>query len=173
MATSSCANNVSVRFSDPYFHKILVICFTYITFFSAIKVEGEESIFTLPEYEIIIEDEKLEVKQKIPGVSDEMREFEEILKSKNPTFQNDKDVDESLEQSVSDVREDKAFLKFKERIDSYPDQVLRYGKGEKPLLVSDSNKPPSPPDCELCGAKRKFEFQVPWINGKNIISIVV
>jgi pre-rRNA-processing protein TSR4 len=52
------------------------------------------------------------------------------------------------------------FLKFKEKIDSYPDQVLRYGKNETPLYVSDSNIPSSIPDCEHCGSKRRFEFQV-------------
>nr|CAG4641500.1 EOG090X0266 [Eurycercus lamellatus] len=73
---------------------------------------------------------------------------------------NDAAIDESLEESVSDVKEDKMFLKFKEKITSYPDQVLRYGSGEKPLWVSDSNIPTSVPECELCGSKRKFEFQI-------------
>lgn len=135
-------------------------------FFPAVDVFGESSYFTLPEFEILIEDEKVEVKEKGLGDSDEeqLREFEKILKSKNPTFQDDGAVDESLEQSVSDVREDKAFLKFKDRIASYPDQVLRYGRGEKPLWVSDSNKPSSVPNCEHCGSKRQFEFQVKTLN---------
>jgi len=76
-----------------------------------VRVEGETSIFTLPEYEIIIDDEKLELKSEQLSVSDELKEFEKILKSKNPTFQNDDAVDESLEQSVSDVKEDKMFFK--------------------------------------------------------------
>ena len=133
------------------------------------KVEGETSIFTLPEYEIIIDDEKLEAKHL--SVSDELKEFEKILKSKNPTFQNDDAVDESLEKSVSDVKEDKMFLKFKDKIASYPDQVLRYGKEEKPLWVSDANIPTSIPNCSNCGAKRKFEFQV--INSYSFCSLVI
>merc|ERR1712071_405196 len=52
------------------------------------------------------------------------------------------------------------FQKFKEKTASYPDQVLRYNKGDKPVWVSDSNIPESVPDCELCGSKRKFEFQI-------------
>ena len=130
--------------------------------FLAVRVEGEDSMFTLPEFEIIIEDEKIEPNTEKLTVSDEaeLKEFEKILKSKNPTFQDDEAVNESLEQSVSDVHEDKTFFKFKEKISNYPDQVLRYGKGEKPLWVSDSNKPPCVPDCENCGSKRKFEFQV-------------
>lgn len=125
-------------------------------------MEGEDSMFTLPEYEIIIEDEKIELNSEKLSSSDEaeLKEFEKILQAKNPTFQNDDAINQSLEESVSDVKEDKMFFKFKEKITSYPDQVLRYGKGETPLWVSDSNKPSSVPDCENCGSKRKFEFQV-------------
>lgn len=114
------------------------------------------------EYEIIIEDEKIEDKASKLSSSDEteLKEFEKILKAKNPTFQDDETITESLEESVADIQEDKMFLKFKEKIDSYPDQVLRYGKGETPLWVSDSNTPSSVPDCEYCGSERRFEFQV-------------
>ncbi|KZS12926.1 Zinc finger protein RP-8 [Daphnia magna] len=127
-----------------------------------VRVEGEDSMFTLPEYEIIIEDEKIEDKASKLSSSDEteLKEFEKILKEKNPTFQDDETITESLEESVADVQEDKMFLKFKEKIDSYPDQVLRYGKGETPLWVSDSNTPSSVPDCEYCGSERRFEFQI-------------
>lgn len=125
------------------------------------------SIFTLPEYEIIIEDEKLELTSKTieaaaknDKIATELQEFERIVKSIKPTFQDDSTVDESLHESVTDVVEDEMFLKFKEKIASYPDQVMRYNKGDKPLWVSASNIPKAVPDCELCGAKRKFEFQV-------------
>ena len=106
-------------------------------------------------------------------MSNELKEFEKILKSKNPTFQDDDAVDESLEQSVSDIKEDKMFLKFKDKISSYPDQVLRYGKGEKPLWVSDSNIPTLIPNCSTCGAKRKFEFQVIWIHISYVANLFV
>lgn len=118
-------------------------------------------MFTLPEYEIIIDDEKLEMKGKLSRNDEEqLEEFEKILESKKPTFQNDDTINDSLEQSVSDVKEDKMFLKFKKKIAEYPDQVLRYGRGEKPLWVSDCNMPTTIPNCELCGCERKFEFQV-------------
>ena len=135
---------------------------SFLNLFTAVRVEGEDSMFTLPEYEIIIEDEKIEPESDKLSNSDEaeLKEFERILKAKNPTFQNDETINESLEQSVSDVQEDKMFFKFKEKIAGYPDQVLRYGKGEAPLWVSDSNIPSSVPDCEYCGSKRRFEFQV-------------
>nr|SVE70285.1 EOG090X0266 [Daphnia similis]SVE70909.1 EOG090X0266 [Daphnia similis] len=150
---------------DPDWKKDLVVSkFTKVCmiFIQAVRVEGEDSIFTLPEYEIIIEDEKIEEKASKLSSSDEteLKEFEKILKAKNPTFQDDETLSESLEESVADVQEDKIFLKFKEKIDSYPDQVLRYGKGETPLWVSDSNAPSMIPNCEYCGSERRFEFQI-------------
>ena len=119
-------------------------------------------MFTLPEYEIIIEDEKLEISCESAQELEkkELLEFEKILQSKNPTFQNDDSVGDSLNQSVSEVQEDKMFLRFKEKMSNYPDQVLRYSKGDKPLWVSQLNIPTSNPNCELCGSKRKLEFQV-------------
>lgn len=153
------ANNVRI----PRFIKKIVSYLLKKLFITAVEVEGEHSAFTLPEFEIIIEDEKMEVKQQSrldERDKAELLEFEKILESKKPTFQSDTTVDESLEESVSGVREDKMFLKFKDKIASYPDQVLRYDKGEKPVWVSDSNMPLSVPDCEHCGSKRAFEFQV-------------
>lgn len=117
-------------------------------------------MFTLLEFEIFIEDEKQEIRELSEADEEQMREFERILAARNPTFQEDDTVNDSLEQSVSDVREDKMFLKFKEKIADYPDQILRYGRGEKPLWVSDSNIPTTIPSCELCGSKRIFLFQV-------------
>jgi len=132
-----------------------------------IQVQGEVSIFTIPEYEIIIEDEKLELTSKTieaaaknDKIAAELQEFNRVVKSIKPTFQDDSTIDESLHESVADVVEDEMFLKFKEKIANYPDQVMRYNKGDKPLWVSALNIPKSVPDCELCGAKRKFEFQI-------------
>lgn len=154
MATNSSAKKV--RNIDHW-----AVFIAKIVHIGNVIVEGEDSMFTLPEYEIIIDDEKLEKKGKLSQTDEEqLKEFEQILKSKNPTFQNDDTINESLEQSVSDVEEDKMFLKFKAKIADYPDQVLRYGRGEKPLWVSDSNMPTTIPRCELCGSERKFEFQV-------------
>lgn len=133
------------------------------------EISFEENLekFSLPEYEIIIDDEKLELTSKSieaaaknDTITAELQEFERIVKSIRPQFQDDSTVDESLHESVSDVVEDEMFLKFKKKIANYPDQVMRYNKGDKPLWVSALNIPKSVPDCELCGAKRKFEFQI-------------
>lgn len=58
------------------------------------------------------------------------------------------------------VEVDSAFLKFEKRISRCPDQVLRYSKEDKILWVSDSNRDPDIPNCEHCGSRRTFEFQI-------------
>lgn len=126
-----------------------------------VEVKGADDLFTLPEYEMIIEDEKLEVQlSKEKKLEKEMEEFEKILASKNPAFQNDETVDSALTTMAAEVSEDKQFTKFKDKTQSYPDQVLRYNKGGDPLWVSESNKPLTVPCCEFCESERRFEFQV-------------
>lgn len=63
--------------------------------------------------------------------------------------------------ATSESVDDKVFRKFKERIKTNPDQVLRYHKGGQPLWVSVDHIPEETdiPSCS-CGAKRQFEFQV-------------
>ena len=97
---------------------------------------------------------------KESSLESELKEFERIVESKKPQFQEDSSIDTVN----SSVKEDKCFLKFKDRIQGYPEQVLRYKKEEDPLWVSDGNMPTSIPNCELCGSKRRFEFQVSTFN---------
>jgi pre-rRNA-processing protein TSR4 len=58
---------------------------------------------------------------------------------------------------------DPYLLKFQTRVSFNPDQVLRYSMkrpSSSPLWLSSSPLPPPPPQCELCGGPRCFEFQV-------------
>ncbi|TGZ66516.1 hypothetical protein CRM22_005274 [Opisthorchis felineus] len=71
-------------------------------------------------------------------------------------------VDEEFKELESVAkRETKAearFRKFKDLMSSEPDQVIRLERGGTPFWLSET--PPDIPNCEVCGAKRVFEFQV-------------
>ncbi|XP_034964388.1 programmed cell death protein 2 isoform X2 [Zootoca vivipara] len=61
-----------------------------------------------------------------------------------------------------ETQDDKIFQKFKEKISSEPEQIIRYCRdGEGPLWISAENIPQETdiPNC-LCGSKRVFEFQI-------------
>jgi len=69
------------------------------------------------------------------------------------------------------IKRDNVFLAFQERTSHYRDQILRYYRLEssqiyEPLWVSDTDKLPADQvaNCETCGAKRTFEFQVRFDN---------
>ena len=54
---------------------------------------------------------------------------------------------------------DRAMSRFKEAVSHSPDQVLRFCEGGSPLWIS-GQLPKEIPDCELCGSRREFEFQI-------------
>eukprot|EP00918_Siedleckia_nematoides_P065619 GHVU01142711.1.p1 GENE.GHVU01142711.1~~GHVU01142711.1.p1 ORF type:complete len:418 (-),score=45.33 GHVU01142711.1:477-1730(-) len=51
-------------------------------------------------------------------------------------------------------------MRFLERQNEHPTQIVRYCHGGKPLWFNATPVPPSVPACERCGSERVFEFQI-------------
>ncbi|XP_011707120.1 PREDICTED: programmed cell death protein 2-like, partial [Wasmannia auropunctata] len=87
--------------------------------------------FLFPEYEIVIERDDTateRVERNDPsGEQTEMEKYNAMIQDgKAGTFQNE-DVNDDLLQMANDEK-DETFAEFRTKIDSYPDQILRYHK---------------------------------------------
>ncbi|XP_071441894.1 programmed cell death protein 2 [Hetaerina americana] len=124
------------------------------------KVKNRLNEILLKEFEISIETEESEDDLEV-NEQEAMKEYEDlVIKGRTGTLNGEATVDEDL--TAMALKEDKTYEKFRKKIHSNPDQVLRYERGGKPLWVSANNIPKETdlPKCPYCHEKRQFEFQV-------------
>ncbi|XP_034964387.2 programmed cell death protein 2 isoform X1 [Zootoca vivipara] len=118
--------------------------------------------FLFPEYEIVIEPEETD-SSNVSETEEEDQDKKELTFAANLDEAPDSLDETSLEAMAKhETQDDKIFQKFKEKISSEPEQIIRYCRdGEGPLWISAENIPQETdiPNC-LCGSKRVFEFQI-------------
>lgn len=70
--------------------------------------------------------------------------------------------DEEFEKYLAQTDDDKVFHKFKKRVSTDPEQVIRFDRGGNPLWITTKNQASDTeiPPCEKCSEPRIFEFQV-------------
>ncbi|XP_058460057.1 programmed cell death protein 2 [Malaya genurostris] len=118
------------------------------------------SSILFPQYEIVTEPEDMEPVKKLSDQESEQIQMEQYRKLVEDGKAGDmENLSESELESYVDQTEDKYFSKFKKRIATDPDQILRYERGGKPLWLS-SVVPETVTPCDYCGSARIFECQV-------------
>lgn len=127
------------------------------------KVVDSKSKLLLPEYELLREPEDSYSDSSSSSSDEEESEERKSAAVDNikATFQGDSKVDEDLLRMARCERpDDRTFQRFRKSTNHHPRQVLRYERDGEPLWITDEAIPPTVPACPLCGAARKFEFQV-------------
>ena len=135
-----------------------------------------------PEYEIVIESDD-DTPNSIDSSEDEGEHYDEgngkkdseIMKELNKGTSN-LSAEEISKYLGNETKLDNKYSKFKEIVNSSPDQVIRYQRSGDPLWISSRNipGPKDIPDCEACGSSRIFEFQImPQLLNRLNLDIVV
>lgn len=126
----------------------------------------ENVLFAEKELVIEAEDSESELREVKESSAEaearQLKEYEEMVKSGKIGLANVSDAEIEQYAGEENVKEDKVFNKFKERIKNDQDQVLRYDRGGSPLWISAENQitPDNIPNCSVCQEPRTFEFQV-------------
>lgn len=128
-------------------------------------VNETQSPILFPEFDLVMEPEEI-IHKNQPEDDEEaekrrLKEYDELLKSGKAGNLNEI-PDSELEKYGGESSEDKTFTKFKKRIQSNPDQVLRYERDGLPLWITSKYrlKTEEIPACSNCNSARTFEFQI-------------
>lgn len=126
---------------------------------------------SFPEYEIIIQSldivqgkSKTDTTETAVNECQSMEEFKKLeSEGKTGVFKHMPDADLEQYAKTSKDLEDTTFRNFKKQIGENVYQIIRYSRGGSPLWITDVEKTIGSievPNCEACGSKRQFEFQV-------------
>lgn len=134
--------------------------------FDVKEENGNEAVLpsVYPMYELVVEEEP---SNGSTAVDDSNRKT--MFESNDND--NDGDSDQDLEQddlnrmtgaNQSENKDDATTDAFFLRVERAKDQCIRYHQwqDDAPLWISGDNIPTAIPDCEYCGAPRRFEFQL-------------
>ncbi|KAM0842241.1 hypothetical protein ACQ4PT_058482 [Festuca glaucescens] len=113
------------------------------------------SIPVLPCFYIYYDKEQSRGKSNMCSSSNETVLAEDILDMRND--EEEKWEGEKYEYD-SAPGADRTFLKFKKRLDAYPQQCFRYSFAGKPLLAATNSRDVG--TCKLCGSPRQYELQL-------------
>ncbi|CAM0901916.1 unnamed protein product [Alopecurus aequalis] len=113
------------------------------------------SIPVLPCFYIYYDKEQPRGKSNVCSSSNETVLVEEIMDMGND--EEEKWEGEKYEYD-SALGADRTFLKFKKRLDAYPQQCFRYSYAGKPLLAATNSQDAG--TCKLCGSPHQYELQL-------------
>ncbi|KAL6651486.1 hypothetical protein ACP70R_010411 [Stipagrostis hirtigluma subsp. patula] len=116
---------------------------------------SDPSIPVLPCFYIYYDKEQYRNKGTVGSSSNELALVKEITDTAND--EEEKWEGEKYEYDKA-LGADRTFLKFKKRLDAYPQQCFRYSYGGKPL--SAATKLQDAGTCRLCGCPRQYELQL-------------
>jgi len=143
LASNSKKKNKSKRASAPIKHPVLK------------EKTDDLRIPVLPCFYIYYDKEQYRGKGTMGSSSNELVLDKEITDATND--EEEKWEGEKYEYDKA-IGADRTFLKFKKRLDAYPEQCFRYSYGGKPLLAA--TKLQDAGTCRLCGSPRQYELQL-------------